>query len=129
MLPRLGGLSYKWPNDVLVNGRKIAGILLESEMTALDRLSFLVVGVGINLAASPQDTEFPATSVAEEGLGEVAPAAMLEIFPQHFQCWEQRWREYGFAPVRAAWRQLRPLAASRSESAWRPPPCMAGFSI
>ena len=104
IFPGLGGLSYKWPNDVLLNGRKIAGILLESEMTALDRPSFLVAGVGVNLTAAPQQTEFPATSVAEEGLGEVAPAVMLEIFLQHFRRWEQRWREDGFSPVRAAWR-------------------------
>jgi BirA family transcriptional regulator, biotin operon repressor / biotin---[acetyl-CoA-carboxylase] ligase len=104
IFPALDGLSYKWPNDVLLNGRKIAGILLESEMATPDRLSFLVAGVGINLVTAPQHTEFPATSVAEHGLGEVAPVAMLEVFLRHFRCWEQRWREDGFSPVRAAWR-------------------------
>jgi BirA family biotin operon repressor/biotin-[acetyl-CoA-carboxylase] ligase len=103
MLPLLDGLSYKWPNDILVNGCKIAGILLESEMTALDKLAFLVVGVGVNLIASPQGTEYPATSVAAEGLGAVAPATMLEEFCRHFQSWDRRWRDDGFAPVRAAW--------------------------
>lgn len=113
MFPAVDGLSYKWPNDVLLNGRKIAGILLESEMSALDRLSFLIAGVGINLVAAPQHTEFPATSVAAEGLGKVAPAAMLELFLQQFQCWELRWRENGFSPVRAAWRAA--AASSRGE--------------
>jgi BirA family transcriptional regulator, biotin operon repressor / biotin---[acetyl-CoA-carboxylase] ligase len=103
LLPRLRGLSYKWPNDVLVNGRKIAGILLESEMTKPDELAFLIVGVGINLACSPQLVEYPATSVSEEGLGEVQPAAMLEAFCRHFRSWEKRWSEEGFAPIRAAW--------------------------
>jgi BirA family biotin operon repressor/biotin-[acetyl-CoA-carboxylase] ligase len=103
MLPRLEGPRYKWPNDVLVNGRKIAGILLESEMTALDKLTFLIVGVGVNLTASPQGTAFPATSVAEECDGEVAPAAMLEKFSGHFEWWKKRWQTEGFAPVRAAW--------------------------
>ncbi len=103
MLPRLGGLAYKWPNDVLVNGRKIAGILLESEMTALDKLTFLVVGIGVNLQASPRGTEFPATSAAEESLGEIAPAAMLEAFSGHFETWKKRWQTDGFARVRAAW--------------------------
>jgi BirA family transcriptional regulator, biotin operon repressor / biotin---[acetyl-CoA-carboxylase] ligase len=112
MLPPLDRLSYKWPNDVLLNGRKIAGILLESEMTVLDRLAFLVVGVGVNLAVAPQDTEFPATSVLEEGLGEIAPAAMLEAFSRHFQSWEQRWRKNGFTPVRTSWRAA---AATRGE--------------
>jgi BirA family transcriptional regulator, biotin operon repressor / biotin---[acetyl-CoA-carboxylase] ligase len=103
LLPRLDGLSYKWPNDVLLNGGKVAGILLESEMTGLDQLSFLVVGVGINLLTAPRNTEFPATSIAAESLGEIAPAVMLEAFLRHFQFCDQRWREDGFAPVRAAW--------------------------
>jgi BirA family biotin operon repressor/biotin-[acetyl-CoA-carboxylase] ligase len=103
MLPRLDGLAYKWPNDVLANGRKLAGILLESEMTALDRLTFLIVGVGVNLTASPQGTEFPATSVAEEYRAEFAPAAMLEMFSHYFDSWKKRWQSEGFAPVRAAW--------------------------
>ena len=51
---RLNGLSYKWPNDVLVCGRKIAGILLESELQSDGEIPlFVVVGVGINLASSP----------------------------------------------------------------------------
>jgi BirA family biotin operon repressor/biotin-[acetyl-CoA-carboxylase] ligase len=111
IFPALDGLSYKWPNDVLLNRRKIAGILLESEMTALDRLSFLVAGVGINLATAPQHTEFPATSVAEAGLGEIAPAVMLEVFLQHLRRWEQCWREDGFSAVRAAWRSAATFSA------------------
>jgi BirA family biotin operon repressor/biotin-[acetyl-CoA-carboxylase] ligase len=104
MLPRLDGLAYKWPNDVLANGRKLAGILLESEMTALDRLAFLIVGVGVNLNASPpQGTEFPATSVAEEYRAELTPAAMLEEFSNYFESWKKRWQSEGFAPVRADW--------------------------
>ena len=97
------GLSYKWPNDVLVNGRKIAGILLESEMICHKRLSFVVLGVGVNLTASPQGTEFPATSILEEGWGAVPPETMLEGFVQHFQSWKTRWQLEGFAPVREAW--------------------------
>lgn len=104
LLPGLDSLSYKWPNDILVGGRKIAGILLESEMGAGTVLAFVVVGVGVNLASAPRDVEFPATSVAAERLGAVTPAAMLEAFAGHFQSWAQRWGEEGFAPVRAAWR-------------------------
>jgi len=101
---RLDGLSYKWPNDVLLRGRKIAGILLESELGEDETLEFVVVGVGINLVSSPRDTEFPATSIAEEDLGTVSPSAALEGFASHFQAWEGRWREEGFALIRTAWR-------------------------
>jgi len=103
IFPLLNGLSYKWPNDVLVNGRKIAGILLESEMIAADKPTFLILGVGVNLASSPPLAENRATSISEEGLGPVPPAAMIEEFCRHFCLWKRRWREQGFAPVRTAW--------------------------
>jgi len=112
LLPLRDSLSYKWPNDVLLSDRKVAGILLESETRNFDRLAFLVIGVGINLATSPSNTEFPATSIVQQGLGEVTPAVMLETFLERFQSWEKRWRECGFAPVRAAW---RPVATARGE--------------
>lgn len=113
ILPRVERLAYKWPNDVLINDRKIAGILLESEVTAAAKPNFVVLGVGVNLAASPQHTEYPATSIAEEGLGAIPPKLMLENFAAHFQIWEARWRLEGFAPVRAAW--LAAAATSRGE--------------
>jgi BirA family biotin operon repressor/biotin-[acetyl-CoA-carboxylase] ligase len=103
IMPRIERLAYKWPNDVLIDGRKIAGVLLESETVGSEKLSFLVVGVGVNLAASPRGTEFPATSITEEGLAEIMPEVMLEKFAAHFRSWNTRWRAEGFAPVRAAW--------------------------
>jgi BirA family transcriptional regulator, biotin operon repressor / biotin---[acetyl-CoA-carboxylase] ligase len=103
-VPGLSGLSYKWPNDVLLGGRKLAGILLEAESGGGEGLAFLVVGFGVNLVSSPQEAEFPATSLAEQQLGPIAPGAVLEAFAWRFRDWAQRWREEGFAPVRAAWR-------------------------
>jgi BirA family biotin operon repressor/biotin-[acetyl-CoA-carboxylase] ligase len=100
----LDGLAYKWPNDVLVHGRKIAGILLESELGDGEIPKFVIVGVGINLISSPRDTEFPATSIAEEGLRPVSPSHALEEFARYFHVSERRWREDGFAPIRLAWR-------------------------
>jgi BirA family biotin operon repressor/biotin-[acetyl-CoA-carboxylase] ligase len=113
ILGRVERLAYKWPNDVLINGRKIAGVLLESETVGSEKLSFIVVGVGVNLTASPQRTEFPATSVLEEGLGEVTPEAVLEEFAAHFRSWNTRWRAEGFAPVRESW--LAAAAIARGE--------------
>ncbi len=97
-------ISYKWPNDVLVGGRKIAGILLESEMLGGPQPAFVVVGVGVNLASAPADTEFPATALAADSDLRVTPEIMLEAYARVFQAWLWRWREEGFAPVRAAWR-------------------------
>ncbi len=96
-------LLYKWPNDVLINERKVAGILLESE-TAGDALSWLVLGVGINLAHFPKDASFPATSLQFEGApGSLTVEELLQAFCRYFQSWTSRWLEEGFAPVREAW--------------------------
>jgi BirA family biotin operon repressor/biotin-[acetyl-CoA-carboxylase] ligase len=104
LVPELGETACKWPNDILVGGRKIAGILLESEMDKGENLAFLIVGVGINLVSAPPDTEYPATSIAGEGGPPPSPQAALGAFARHFAAWAQRWGGEGFAPVREAWR-------------------------
>jgi BirA family biotin operon repressor/biotin-[acetyl-CoA-carboxylase] ligase len=103
LAPGLGEPACKWPNDVLLGGRKIAGILLESEMGKSGDLAFVVVGVGVNLASAPPDTEYPATSIAAEGVPPPAPPAALGAFARHFETWAQCWERKGFAPVREAW--------------------------
>ncbi len=96
-------LRYKWPNDLLADGKKLAGILLESETSASDRVDFVVVGIGVNIVSAPEDVEYPATSLMANGVAGVTPPVLLEAFARHFAGWAQRWREEGFAPVRAAW--------------------------
>jgi BirA family biotin operon repressor/biotin-[acetyl-CoA-carboxylase] ligase len=97
-------LRVKWPNDVLAGGRKIAGILLESASQGDALPAWLAIGVGMNLAAHPEDTEFPATSLS--ALGGMAPPkpdeALLHL-AANFAKWYEVWRGYGFAPIRDAW--------------------------
>ena len=59
--------SLKWPNDVLAGRQKLAGILLEAEAVADDRLA-VVVGIGTNVVAAPEGTPTPATSLAALGV-------------------------------------------------------------
>jgi len=99
--PRLP-LRFKWPNDVLADRAKLAGILLESEMAAGGGLDFVILGIGVNLVSAPNNLEYPATSLADRGFA-VTPASLLETFVARFADWAERWRENGFAPVRAAW--------------------------
>ena len=94
--------KLKWPNDVLVEGAKVAGILLESEPSAAGALDWLVLGIGVNVRAHPEGLEYPATSLLAEG-ADVTAARVLELFARHFLTWYDRWQAYGFAPVRAAW--------------------------
>jgi BirA family transcriptional regulator, biotin operon repressor / biotin---[acetyl-CoA-carboxylase] ligase len=95
----------KWPNDVLLDGRKIAGILVESQADADGGLDWLVVGIGVNVMSHPDDASslYPATSLADAGVcGENAPA-VLDAVLAAFAGWYERWRLDGFAGVRRAW--------------------------
>jgi BirA family biotin operon repressor/biotin-[acetyl-CoA-carboxylase] ligase len=96
-------LRYKWPNDMLINRRKVAGILLESETSAGGAVDFVVIGVGVNLISTPREAEYPATSLAAEGIAGVDAPALLGAFAREIARWTRRWEEDGFAPVRAAW--------------------------
>ncbi|ALJ35042.1 biotin--[acetyl-CoA-carboxylase] ligase [Azospirillum brasilense] len=103
VLPDPDGVRCKWPNDVLVHGRKLSGILLESEATAGGGISWLVLGVGINLRHFPEGTDYAATSLAAEGAPALQPAALLEIYAEQLARWYGVWAEHGFGPVRDAW--------------------------
>lgn len=103
LVPPLTELHYKWPNDVLLNRRKVAGILLETASRPEGGLDWLVVGVGINVASCPQDTAFPATSLAATGAAAVEVATVLEAFCRQFLTWVNRWLDEGFTPLRRAW--------------------------
>jgi BirA family biotin operon repressor/biotin-[acetyl-CoA-carboxylase] ligase len=93
----------KWPNDVLANGKKLAGILLETEMASSDTVDFVVIGVGVNLISAPTDTPYPATSLAMEGAAGIAPETALAAFIARFATWWTVWRTDGFLPIREAW--------------------------
>jgi len=90
-------VSLKWPNDVLLEGKKVAGVLLETVPGAM------LVGIGVNLAGAPENTPFPATSIAAlTGMTPDAGEALIRL-SSHFANWEARWRDEGFAPLRDAW--------------------------
>jgi BirA family biotin operon repressor/biotin-[acetyl-CoA-carboxylase] ligase len=89
-------VTVKWPNDVLADGKKLAGILLESGP------GWLAVGIGINLAHFPEGTEFPAISLADF----VTPPSPVEaraILAARFAHWYDAWMIQGFEALRAAW--------------------------
>ena len=103
LLPRPEALRYKWPNDVLIDGRKVSGILLESQAAGEGRLDWLVVGIGVNVVSYPENVDYPAVSLAAAGARAVTVEALLEAVAGRFQHWYGRWREEGFPPLRAAW--------------------------
>lgn len=103
VLPDPSGVRCKWPNDVLIHGRKLSGILLESEPAPSGAVSWVVLGVGINLRHFPENTDYAATSLIAEGAPAMAVSALLEIYAGHLAAWYGRWRQSGFAPIRDAW--------------------------
>ncbi|MCH2095816.1 MAG: biotin--[acetyl-CoA-carboxylase] ligase [Rhodobacteraceae bacterium] len=104
---RVDGLAVKWPNDVLLNGGKLAGILLESQ--ALKGGGFaLSIGIGVNLVQAPDACDVeegavrPVSLLSETGC-EVTPEAFLEALADAFAKWEMQFQQFGFAPIREAW--------------------------
>jgi BirA family biotin operon repressor/biotin-[acetyl-CoA-carboxylase] ligase len=89
--------TLKWPNDVLLDGTKCSGILLERQGEAL------VIGMGVNLDYHPDATERPATSLAAAGLPVPTPAALLDELAAAFAHWRHIWARDSFAPIRTAW--------------------------
>ncbi len=103
--PPLLEVTYKWPNDVLFNGRKGAGILLESRSAPSGALEWLVIGVGVNVVSHPEQSEtvYPTTDLHFEGARGVTEVVLLEAFARHFLSWVNRWLDDGFEPLRSAW--------------------------
>ena len=101
--PPMIEVQFKWPNDILLNGRKGAGILLESKIVD-GTMEWLVLGIGVNVEAYPKDLEPPATSLRFEGApGDVTAVRLLEAFGPHFMSRVNRWLDDGFAPIRRSW--------------------------
>ncbi|NQV83324.1 MAG: biotin--[acetyl-CoA-carboxylase] ligase [Rhodospirillales bacterium] len=92
----------KWPNDILLNDHKVAGLLLETETTASGVPDWIILGLGLNVAVFPGDTDFPATSLRAESWA-ATEGEILESFCRHFLKWTNTWLEDGFAPIRKNW--------------------------
>ena len=101
-LPPLAKLQYKWPNDVLIDGQKLAGILLESQIGEQGKLDWLLIGTGVNIASSPEDTDRPATSLTRAGI-DLSVVDVLAAYIHALSTWLLRWETAGFEPVREAW--------------------------
>jgi len=101
------GVTLKWPNDVLLNGGKLAGILLESAGSVAG-LSHFAIGIGVNLCVAPDAGQIeqgalrPVSLLSETGIN-VTPEEFLDVLAPAYARFEAQFVTYGFAPIRTAW--------------------------
>ncbi len=102
-----GAFALKWPNDVLLNGCKVAGVLLESVAAGLG-VAHLAIGVGVNLIAAPEASMLEpgalrAVTLLEETGLRIGPETFLDHLAPAYAKWEAVFVSEGFAPLRTAW--------------------------
>lgn len=91
-------LRLKWPNDLLVDGAKVAGLLLELEAGG----KWILIGCGVNIVSSPGGMPYPVTNLLQEAAYS-PPGQVLQAFVAELQKWRLVWLRDGFAPIRKAW--------------------------
>jgi BirA family biotin operon repressor/biotin-[acetyl-CoA-carboxylase] ligase len=94
-------LKLKWPNDILVNGAKISGILLEYIEYA--EKEYIVIGLGVNVQNAPKNLNQNTSSIAEIFGDMIDVNDILGIFMSNFHKYYRRWQMDGFAQLRRLW--------------------------
>jgi BirA family biotin operon repressor/biotin-[acetyl-CoA-carboxylase] ligase len=105
-------LKLKWPNDLLLDGAKVSGILVEGTALSGNRIA-TAIGFGVNCRHHPQDTQFPANDFVSAGFV-LSPLSLLERLVERWSSRIKEWsRGEGFAAIRSAW-MLRAAGIGKS---------------
>jgi BirA family biotin operon repressor/biotin-[acetyl-CoA-carboxylase] ligase len=99
-------ITLKWPNDVLIDGKKICGILIETEILE-DNLIGVVIGIGMNRTSFPEKTSYPSTCLSSEMTGALPESEELikslwETFSRNYDVWLRN----GFTTILLTWNSL-----------------------
>jgi BirA family transcriptional regulator, biotin operon repressor / biotin---[acetyl-CoA-carboxylase] ligase len=105
-------VQLKWPNDVLISGKKVCGILAQMK-TSADAIDFVVLGIGINVNLSreqfPPDIQKIATSLAIEAGREISRLELIiSLYENLEKCYKQL-LQIGFGPIKEKWLELSPM--------------------
>jgi BirA family biotin operon repressor/biotin-[acetyl-CoA-carboxylase] ligase len=104
LLPSENILKYKWPNDILIDNKKVAGILLESSFSASsNKADWLIIGVGVNTSSAPDYVIDNVTSLTDVGVDSITERKLLEAILKQFNAIYKRWLEEGFVNLRSEW--------------------------
>ncbi|MEK6599919.1 MAG: biotin--[acetyl-CoA-carboxylase] ligase [Deltaproteobacteria bacterium] len=98
--------TVKWPNDILINSKKTAGILTEMN-SEMDRINFVVIGIGVNVNMTkkmfPEELRQIATSLKEETGRDISRIDFIQTLYLNMERWYKEYIKNGFEPVRKAW--------------------------
>jgi BirA family biotin operon repressor/biotin-[acetyl-CoA-carboxylase] ligase len=94
-------IQNKWPNDLLIDQKKVAGILLESKISN-KICDFVILGIGVNINSNPPQTLFPSTNIGNFSC-EISASKMLEFFLEEFENLYENWLNFGFKNIRNLW--------------------------
>jgi BirA family transcriptional regulator, biotin operon repressor / biotin---[acetyl-CoA-carboxylase] ligase len=103
VVPATHELRLKWPNDLLLDGKKLAGILLETIPAENSDARWVILGMGVNVEHFPQETRYPATSLKAVGVEIISAKIVLSRFLNFFEPIYDEWLERGFNSIRTQW--------------------------
>jgi BirA family biotin operon repressor/biotin-[acetyl-CoA-carboxylase] ligase len=108
LLPEAAKLSLKWPNDLLLQGAKAAGILVETGIAPSHALDWICIGIGVNIRSKPNLPDRPTACLAEYLAAPPTPEALAQSLLVSLAYWHGVRLQQGFAPIREAWLRHAP---------------------
>jgi len=94
-------IKLKWPNDILINKKKVSGILLEA--ISINNNHYIAIGIGINVKHSPLNVEQLTTNLSDENIEVKDLESLLDVIMINFEKYLNKWKEQGFAKIRQYW--------------------------
>lgn len=95
-------VSVKWPNDILVDGKKIAGLLLELVSPPTSPL-IVALGVGVNIVTAPEIADYPTAKLIDYCVPPPSPCEFVKTLDEAFAAWRDCWQTCGFSEIRSEW--------------------------